>query len=528
MHPARTLLHRRRHPKLLAASLAIATTLAIAVVGCGDSACAESETCAASPDGALGDGGKDGGPDGPSLPDGCDLNVDVKDSLSCVHNDVGVFVDGASGADTNLGTKESPLKTIAAALGKLGSKPRLYLCGAGPYAESVKLTSAVSLYGGFACGTWSHDGVKAKLAPAEAGYALHIDNVASPIVVSDFDIAVGDASAPGGSSVAVFASRAAKVTLRRTSVAAGKGQAGADATDLADFSPANAPDGTSGGAGGAETPNPACTTSVGGAGGNGNSADGKAGKEAVNPPFPETPLSNGAGGASSAHDCNGGSSGRNGSYGLAGEPGAGAATAGTLEASGWKAAEGRAGGAGGNGQGGGGGAKIADGGVGGSGGPGGCGGAGGGKGAGGGSSIAVLAFESALVFEQSLLSANDAGRGGNGAKGQKAQLASASGGAPSDANDACGGGIGGAGGSGGGGGGGAGGLSAGIVYKGTPPTVDGTSTSSADTLSGVTLGAKGAAGTGGAGGEPARPNSRAGESGKLGADGAAKAVISAP
>jgi hypothetical protein len=75
MHPARQLLHRRRPPKLLVTSLALATTLAIAVVGCGDSACAEGEACAASAsDAALGDGG-DARADGLSLPPDCDLDV---------------------------------------------------------------------------------------------------------------------------------------------------------------------------------------------------------------------------------------------------------------------------------------------------------------------------------------------------------------------------------------------------------------------------------------------------------------------
>jgi hypothetical protein len=50
-------------------------------------------------------------------------------------------------------------------------------------------------------------------------------------------------------------------------------------------------------------------------------------------------------------------------------------------------------------------------------------------------------------------------------------------------------------------------------------------------LNGVTLGAKGAAGTGGPGGDAVEadvPADRVGKPGKLGADGVAKAVMSAP
>ena len=89
----------------------------------------------------------------------------------------------------------------------------------------------------------------------------------------------------------------------------------------------------------------------------------------------------------------------------------------------------------------------------------------------------------------------------------------------------------GVGGSGSGGGGGAGGISAGILYKGTAPSIDGASAQGADTLPIVTLGSKGAAGSRGLGGDAARltaPASRAGLDGTPGAVGAAKAVMSAP
>ena len=77
---------------------------------------------------------KDGGPgldatlDAPNdarppidAPAGCDLTKDPKDSLPCIDDGVGVFVS-PTGADTNPGTKASPVKTIPAALGKLGNK----------------------------------------------------------------------------------------------------------------------------------------------------------------------------------------------------------------------------------------------------------------------------------------------------------------------------------------------------------------------------------------------------------------------
>ena len=484
-------------------------------------------TCqAASGDAAL-EGGADGAPD--VVPAGCELSLSPKDAPKCVVSEVGIFVDGAGGDDGHAGTKESPVRSLGVALEKLGDKRRVYVCE-GRYDEHVKVTRAVSLYGGFACGGWGYAGTKSAVAPTSPGYALEISGASGALIVEDLAMTSPEATDAGASSVGVFVSRSSKVTFRRVTVSAGKGAAGSDAVDALDFAPTHAPDGTAGGAGGAATANPACMPSLGGAGGKAGPPNGAPGEVGVVPVFPTVPLSNGAGGSSVALDCGAGSSGRNGSYGIAGTPGVGAASVGALDASGWKASEGSAGGGGGHAQGGGGGAQIITGGVGGSGGPGGCGGAGGGKGTGGGSSIALLVFESSVALEQSTLTAQDAGRGGKAAKGGKAQLASTANSAPNSGATACAGGIGGVGGSGGGGGGGAGGVSVGVLYKGTAPSLDGVSTQGADTLPTVTLGAQGAAGGAGAGGDAAQaaPPSRAGREGTAGAEGARKAVLSAP
>jgi hypothetical protein len=108
----------------------------------------------------------------------------------------------------------------------------------------------------------------------------------------------------------------------------------------------------------------------------------------------------------------------------------------------------------------------------------------------------VLAYQSSVDLETFVLTAGNAGRGGNGAAGQIGQGGGIKG---NGFGDACAGGKGGNGGNGGPGGGGAGGLSAGVVWYGTAPTLNGTSTPMAATLSNVTLGSAGVAGTGGSG-----------------------------
>ena len=87
-------------------------------------------------DGGAPEGSSSGSEAGIDAPPGCDLTREAKDSPACVDDAVGVFVDGTTGLDTNAGTKLSPVKSIGAALGKLGNKPRVYVC-AGTYEMAI-------------------------------------------------------------------------------------------------------------------------------------------------------------------------------------------------------------------------------------------------------------------------------------------------------------------------------------------------------------------------------------------------------
>src|SRR5262249_13045456 len=149
-----------------------------------DASCVETATC------TLAEGGADTGSTNAEVPPGCDENADAKDSLPCAVDSFAVFVD-ANGDDANEGTRARPGKTIMAglAMARMGArrKNRLYICGAGPYAEHVKLTATASahLFGGFACGSWTYDGTKARIAPGDPGYALSVDRTAASLRVSD-------------------------------------------------------------------------------------------------------------------------------------------------------------------------------------------------------------------------------------------------------------------------------------------------------------------------------------------------------
>lgn len=428
----------------------------------------------------------------------CQSNSDPPSDTNdpCIINEqFGIFVS-PGGSDSAAGTQLAPVATVGHAmdLAKAAGK-RVYACGtAGSYtAENLAVGTSrdgVAVYGGFNCTTtpsqWTYNVADiATMAPA-SGYALAVTGLTTGVTFEDFGFQSIAATTDGQSSIAVFASNSSNVLLKRCNVQAGAGFQGQDQSQPAPY--ANpAPSGSAGllTNGGGVTTNPSCTTSTGGAGGQptGGGQDGTDG----------TP---GPSNADTVAECNASMNGGPGEPGASGGAGAGASVLASFAASGWTPMGGVAGGAGGIGQGGGGGASVDLTGGGGGGGAGGCGGIGGTAGTGGGSSIDVLVFQSSVDLEACTLTAQNAGRGGNGAAGQTGQPVGSHG---NGFGSACAGGKGGAGGNGGGGGGGAGGVSAGVVWVGTAPTIDGTSTPSASTLANVTIGTGGAGGTGGSG-----------------------------
>jgi len=207
-------------------SLVAASAVAASCSGTDPLECAPGTSCVDSPDASSSaDAATDGA--GIDAPPGCDLTREAKDSPACVDDAVGVFVDATSGSDANPGSKSAPFKTLGVAIAKAGNKPRVYVCD-GSYPESVRLAppNAPSLYGGFACGSWSYASTKPKVAPTGAGYALEIDGVASEVIVSDLAFASREGTTMGASSIATFVRGGAKVTILRTDIEAARGREG--------------------------------------------------------------------------------------------------------------------------------------------------------------------------------------------------------------------------------------------------------------------------------------------------------------
>ncbi len=399
----------------------------------------------------------DAKPDADPIPTDCTTPTDpTKNPEKCLVDSFGVFVS-PTGDDSADGTKAKPFKTIGKALGT--PRSRIVVCE-GEYAGSLEIARGVEMFGGITC-DWSKAGAKAKIVASTPAYGIKVSKVAAGVILADLDVVGLNAAAPSESSVGVFASESAKVTLLRSRVEAGDGADAPAKKDGAFAMAAQAPKGgdAAGSTGGASASSGVCP-------GGGTSTGGKGGDSGFQGDDGSPRPPGGAKGGTTV-DCSAVAG-----TGLPGTPGmdrAGAAAVASLVPTGLTGSKGQDGAAGSIGGGGGGGYGTM--GAGGAGGAGGCGGQGGFGGAAGGSSVGLLVFASEVSVEGTELVAKNAKPGGGGGAGQAGQMGGFSG---NRSGNACNGGSGAQGGNGGNAGGGAGGIAAGIVWStGKEPKRDG-------------------------------------------------------
>jgi hypothetical protein len=488
-----------------AMSVLLAAVAVGSMVGCGPSTdCEEIFTC---PPGSGGSGG------GGGTPIGCIPSANDKP----VNDTCGIFVSSSLGKDGNMGSKSAPVQTLRHALDTADGRP-VYAC-AEVFAGSVTLANGSAIYGGLDCTKqWTYVGAmkKSVLTGDADQVALTLASTAKEAEVVDFTIQAANATAAGGSSLAVLADQVT-ARLTRCDLIAGDGAAGADGEDAPSMPAQVGTNGSKGGdacsapkVNGADQVTNTCgiETSVGGSGGDGTPTNGGDGSNG-SPPV----AGKGTGGNGEAvvgWDCSAGGSNGGAGVGATGEPGkegAGALTSdlGALTSSGFTSAAGSDGAPGkiGQGGGGGGGAKggmlecsllTGNGGAsGGSGGAGGCGGAGGKGGKGGGASIALVSYKASLTLAEVTLKTGNGGNGGAGGDLQKGGGGGLGGSGGLDLGIAgvkpgCKGGDGGNGGDGGPGGGGRGGHAIGLAYAGPAPTIG---------MEQITVGTPGMGGPGG-------------------------------
>lgn len=443
---------------------------------------------------------------GPWAPDaGPSASCDPSKNSVAIADSCGVFVS-PSGDDANAGTKERPVKTIGAALGK---RAAIYACaGTTAFNEMLTVTAGATIYGGLDCSSWSYVGATTKtIVTAGAGQVPVTLAMGTGTRLVDLHVLAADVStmSDGTSSIAVVANGAtaeldgcvieaqgaavgAPGTGYTSAAQAGMmGLPGADACTASITLPGNS---VSSGCG-----TPDSTSGLGGIGAMTSGGNGSNGQ-------PGTTANGGTGEGSAV--C---TPGTVGDAGMTGASGVGATALGSVAGGTYAGAAGADGMPGTLGQGGGGGggamggtgasqctmASTAGGASGGSGGSGGCGGTGGNGGKPGGSSIALVDLGATLTMSNVTIKAGNGGNGGAGGLGQNGGaggMPGPGGTVPNGVNlhAGCQGGPGGSGGNGGQGGGGRGGHAIGIGYTGA----------TAPSTKNVTF-VKGTAGAGGTG-----------------------------
>ncbi|WP_437929560.1 hypothetical protein WMF37_09910 [Sorangium sp. So ce291] len=415
----------------------------------------------------------------------------------------GVFASRSFGDDSNPGTMEKPVKTLARAVALAPrARGRVFAC-TDSYAEGLTLRSGIDLWGGFVCWAgWPHytegsaSGVVTLLSPDAGGPPITVvaaqddgEGVTDGVsTIVDMHVEQRWRLGQEIHSIAMRLRPGAVVEVLRSVIQADGAQKGEDGQDAVyvDPQPAYGEIGAIGRdacsaatVAGAPAVRTVCgdMVSTGGKGGDGTperGGDADDGKPL--PPSSSRDAGLGGAGAKDGAQCEGG---RRGGDGAPGAPGA-AGQGGRLTEAGWEGVAGRQGGTGAPGQGGGGGGgapggrsacgNAALGGAsGGSGGGGGCGGSGGRGGGAGGASIAIFAHPgSKLTLRETRVVTGPGGAGGRGGRGRFGGQG-VQGGPPGQAPElggehACRGGYGGRGGRGGYGGGGSGGPSIGIAY----------------------------------------------------------------
>lgn len=502
----------------------------------------------------------------PQTSDGCECQVtDPNDVPTLANKDqncdgiVGnighaIFVDTASGDDSNPGTMSQPKKTISAGITAAASAGKDVYVSKGTYAETVTMADGVGVYGGYdASSKWSRALTNVTTIQSAATVGVTATGLAKATELQLVWIATADATGTtlsgDGKSAAgvVVANGSGSFTIRGCTITAGAGaagNAGADGQTGAPGSIGGGGSGTAGGAGGASSCGATGGAGAGGATGVVGGATGNAGAQAPGGGAGALGGAGGGAGSCSATSSNPGNtappvaaSGGPGGPGANGSPGA---SIGTIDSSGnYVPAAGGSGvgagspGGGGAGGGSGGGSAhaqhftlsdpctdcnaLVSSGAGGGGGGGGCGGSAGSGGHGGGGSFAIVALGASVLVDSCKLATGSGGGGGSGGNGGAGGPGGGGGSGAAGQTDTtscstqtagngAGGSSGGAGGKGGGASGGTGGPSVCVLYKGTSPVTQNTQ---------CTSGGGGSGGGGGSNGVQSAPPGSAGITGDV-------------
>jgi hypothetical protein len=155
---------------------------------------------------------------------GCGSNYDEV-NIVFMNFDTAVFVS-IFGHDTLPGTKSQPVRTVqqGITLALLYEKAAVNI-GAGIYAETVTLASAIHLYGGFDPSTWSRDPAMFTTV-LSGGTKGVIGESVTGAVLDGLSVNGSNAVGPGASGYGVYLANCAAIRIAYCSILAGNGTAG--------------------------------------------------------------------------------------------------------------------------------------------------------------------------------------------------------------------------------------------------------------------------------------------------------------
>jgi hypothetical protein len=142
----------------------------------------------------------------------------------------GIFVASSTGADTNSGSRATPVATLGKAIElALAGNKRVYAC-ADTFTEAVVVPAGIEIYGGLDCKTgWSYtEAARTLLTSAADEVPLKLSSgVEGTTKIENVSVTALDAKKAGGSSIAVIIDNVT-AALTRCDFIAGNGVAGAD------------------------------------------------------------------------------------------------------------------------------------------------------------------------------------------------------------------------------------------------------------------------------------------------------------
>lgn len=144
---------------------------------------------------------------------------------------LGIFV-APTGAANGDGSRAHPLLTVQAGIDRARTVgKRVYVC-TGTYKEALVIADSISVIAALDCSApiWKAGAARSRIE-SPTSPAVLAKTITSPTRLEGLDIVAPNVTAPGASSIGVFADHAAAITLAKSSVKAGDAANGADGVE---------------------------------------------------------------------------------------------------------------------------------------------------------------------------------------------------------------------------------------------------------------------------------------------------------